>query len=68
MMNNNFMNMFNNMLSSNPQANQLWQTAQQMTNGKSPEQIKTIIQNVAKQKGIDINQAQQMFNQFMGRF
>ncbi len=62
----NMMAMMNNMIRQNPQLSQYWNMTQQMSKGKSPEEMQTIIKNIAQQKGIDLNQAQQMFQQFMG--
>ena len=54
------MQMMMEMLGNNPMLNQ----AYQMVNGKSPEQIRTVINNVANQKGISKQQLQQMASQF----
>lgn len=54
------MQMMMGMLGNNPMLNQ----AYQMINGKSPEQIRTVINNVANQKGISKQQLQQMASQF----
>lgn len=54
------MQMMMGMLGNNPMLNQ----AYQMVNGKSPEQIRTVINNVANQKGISKQQLQQMASQF----
>lgn len=50
------MNMFGN--------NPMMKQAQQMLQGKNPQQMQEVIKNVAKQKGIDENQLNQMINQF----
>lgn len=49
--------MLNQMLANNP----LFQRAQQMAQGKSEQELKQIASNLCKQRGIDINNA---FNQF----
>ena len=46
------------------QANPLFQRALQMTQGKSEGEIKQIVMNVAKQRGVDINQLNAMLGQF----
>ena len=38
--------------------------AMDMAQGKSPEQLKETVMNLAKQRGIDPQQAQQMLSQF----
>lgn len=61
--------MANSMLRQNLQANPLFQRAMQMANGKSPEQLQQIAQNLCQQKGVDMNQAIQQFQaQFGGRW
>lgn len=42
----------------------LFQRAIKMTEGKSESEIKEVVLNVAKQKGIDINQLNTMLSQF----
>ena len=54
------MQMMMGMLGNNPMLNQ----AYQMINGKSPDEIRTVINNVANQKGISKQQLQQMASQF----
>lgn len=66
-------NMFNarspqqalNPLLSQFQNNPLFQRAQQMAAGKSPEEIQQIAKNLCEQRGIDMNQA---FDQFRKNF
>ena len=51
------------------QANPLFKRAQQMAEGKTPEQLQQVAQNLCQQKGIDMNQALQQFqSQFGGRW
>lgn len=45
----------------NPQLAQAWQMANKMAQGKTPEQMAQVAQNLCQQKGIDFQQAQQMF-------
>lgn len=40
---------------------QMFQQVQQMVNGKSEEQLKEIAQNIAKERGIDLNQFANQF-------
>ena len=70
---NNIMQLMNMMKgSSNPMAmmqqmagqNPMMKMAMEMTNGKSEDQIKQVVQNLANQKGIDMNQLQQVASQF----
>ena len=48
------------MLGNNP----LFGRAMEMAQGKSPEQLKETIMNLAQQRGIDPQQAQQLLSQF----
>lgn len=47
------------------QNNPMFKRAQQMANGKSEKELQQIAVNLCKQRGIDINQA---FNQFQQIF
>ena len=59
----------NSMFQQNLQANPLFKRAQQMAEGKTPEQLQQVAQNLCQQKGIDMNQALQQFqSQFGGRW
>ena len=59
----------NSMFQQNLQANPLFKRAQQMADGKTPEQLQQVAQNLCQQKGIDMNQALQQFqSQFGGRW
>ena len=44
--------------------NQLFQRAQEMARGKSPEELEQVANNLCKQRGIDINAAYQQFRQY----
>ena len=46
-------------------SNLLFKQAQNMSQGKSPEQIKQTCMNICKQRGIDFDQA---WNQFQSQF
>lgn len=48
------------------QKDPLFQRAQQMAEGKSPEELKQIAINLCQQRGIDLNQAFTQFNFLMG--
>lgn len=54
----------NNMIQTNPQARQAWQTAQKMSQNKSPEQKRKIVENLARERGIPLDQLKQMAQQF----
>ena len=47
------------------QGNPLFQRAQQMVQGKSEQQLQQTVMNLCQQRGIDINQAWQQFQQSM---
>lgn len=49
----------NNNLISNP----LYQRAQIMAQGKTPEELQQIAMNICREKGIDFNQALEAFKQ-----
>lgn len=56
---------FQNMMSQQLQSNPLFRRAQQMADGKSPEEIQQICKNLCQQRGIDLDQAIDQFkNQF----
>ena len=57
---NNPMGMMQQMFCNNP----MFGRAMEMAQGKSPEQLKETVMNLAKQRGIDPQQAQQMLSQF----
>jgi hypothetical protein len=48
------------------QGNPLFQRAQQMAQGKTSAEVQRIAQNLCQQRGIDINQALQQFQQSFG--
>lgn len=49
-------------------SNPLYARAQQMANGKSPEQLEQIAKNICKEKGIDYEQAMRQFQSFSQMF
>ena len=54
------MAMMQQMLGNNSQFNR----AMQMANGKTPQEIEIVMQNLCKEKGIDFEQFKSTFNQF----
>ena len=44
------------MINSNPQAKQAWEQAQNMANGKSKAELEALVNNMAKEKGINVNE------------
>ena len=58
--NNNLLNLFSN--------NPLFARAQQMAEGKTPEELQQIALNICKEKGLDMNQMLQQFKQFQSMF
>lgn len=48
------------------QNNPLFQRAMQMANGKSNDEIRTIAENLCKQRGININDAMKQFQSMFG--
>lgn len=52
-------------MTSQLQANPVFQQAQQMAKGKSEEELKQTCMNICKSRGIDFDQA---FNQFQSQF
>ncbi len=53
--------MFNQMFGNNP----LFKRAQEMSRGKTPEEMKQIAMNLCQQRGIDINAAYDQFQKQM---
>ena len=49
-------------------SNPLYARAQQMANGKSPEEIEQIAKNICKEKGINYEQAMSQFHSFSQMF
>lgn len=58
------MMMMNNMISQ-LQSNPMFQQAQQMAQGKTPEQLRQTCMNLCRSKGLDFDQA---WNQFQSQF
>ena len=55
--------MMNQQLQNNP----LFQRAQQMAQGKSPQELEQVAKNLCKQRGIDLDSAMNQFKQMMGQ-
>jgi hypothetical protein len=49
------------------QNNPLFQRAQQMAAGKSPQELQQIAKNLCQQRGINMDEAYQQFRQMFGR-
>lgn len=49
-------------------SNPLYARAQQMAEGKSPEQLQQIAKNICQEKGIDYEQAMRQFQSFSKMF
>lgn len=62
-----FGNMMSNLMLSKLQGNPLFVQAQQMAQGKSPDELRKTCENLCRQRGIDFNQALSQFqSQFPG--
>lgn len=62
-----FSGMLSRMMMSRLQNNPMFVQAQQMAQGKSPEQLRQTCENLCRQRGIDFNQALSQFqSQFPG--
>lgn len=60
------MQMFGSMMNQQLQNNPLFQRAQQMAAGKSPQEIQQICQNLCQQRGINLEQALSQFKSQFG--
>ena len=63
---NNLPQMMSQMVNGQLQRDPLYQRAQQMAEGKSPEQLEQIARNLCQQRGIDLDQAFSQFKYMMG--
>lgn len=54
------------MVQSQLQSNPMFQRAQEMAQGKSPEELQQIAQNLCQQRGIDLSQAMAQFKAQFG--
>ena len=55
------MDVVQKMINQNPSLSKAWQEAQIMAQGKNEDEIMNMVNQLAKQKGIDINQVIKMF-------
>lgn len=61
------MQIMQSMLGGQAQNNPLFQRAQEMSKGKSPQEVEQVIRNLCQQRGIDYDSALQQFqSQFSG--
>lgn len=49
------------------QSNPLFQRAQEMARGKSPQELEQVARNLCQQRGIDLDSAMNQFKQMMGQ-
>lgn len=59
--------MMSQMMTQQLQSNPLFQRAQQMAQGKSPQELEQVAKNLCQQRGIDLDSAMNQFNQMMGQ-
>lgn len=59
--------MVSQMMNQQLQNNPLFQRAQQMARGKSPQELKQVAKNLCQQRGIDLDSAMNQFKQMMGQ-
>jgi len=52
------------LMQTNPQAKQMWQQVQQMTQGKSEQEIQGMVNELAQKNGIDQNTLNQIISKF----
>lgn len=55
------MAMVENLIKQNPQLNNAWQMAQQLSQNENKQEV---INQIAKQKGVSVDKAKQMASQF----
>lgn len=59
--------MVNNLMTQQFQNHPMWKRAQEMAQGKSPEQVEQVIKNLCQQRGINFDDALKQFqSQFPG--
>lgn len=58
--------MVSQMMNQQLQNNPLFQRAQQMAQGKSPQELEQVVKNLCQQRGIDLDSAMKQFQQMMG--
>lgn len=59
--------MMGQMMTQQLQNNPLFQRAQQMAQGKSPQELEQVAKNLCQQRGIDLDLAMNQFKQMMGQ-
>lgn len=59
--------MMGQMMTQQLQNNPLFQRAQQMAQGKSPQELEQVAKNLCQQRGIDLDSAMNQFKQMMGQ-
>lgn len=59
--------MMGQMMTQQLQNNPLFQRAQQMAHGKSPQELEQVARNLCQQRGIDLDSAMNQFKQMMGQ-
>lgn len=59
--------MMGQMMTQQLQNNPLFQRAQQMAQGKSPQELEQVARNLCQQRGIDLDSAMSQFKQMMGQ-
>lgn len=64
---NNPQQMMGQMMTQQLQSNPLFQRAQQMAQGKSPQELEQVAKNLCQQRGIDLDSAMNQFKQMMGQ-
>lgn len=59
--------MMGQMMTQQLQNNPLFQRAQQMAQGKSPQELEQVARNLCQQRGIDLDSAMSQFKQMIGQ-
>lgn len=59
--------MVSQILSQQLQSNPLFQRAQEMAQGKTPQELEQVARNLCQQRGIDLDSAMNQFKQMMGQ-
>lgn len=59
--------MVSQIMSQQLQGNPLFQRAQEMARGKSPQELEQVARNLCQQRGIDLDSAMNQFKQMMGQ-
>lgn len=59
--------MVSQIMSQQLQSNPLFQRAQEMARGKSPQELEQVARNLCQQRGIDLDSAMNQFKQMMGQ-